>query len=47
MVAVQAIPSQSSGSGIVIDEPPVRIDDTPSVPRVVPPSFLAEALEYQ
>lgn len=28
-----------------IDEPPVRIEDTPSVPRVVPPSFLAEAIK--
>lgn len=29
----------------VIDEPPIRIEDTPSVPRVVPPSFLAEAMK--
>lgn len=28
-----------------IDEPPVRIEDTPSVPRVVPPSFLADAIK--
>ncbi|MCB9435939.1 MAG: SRPBCC family protein [Anaerolineales bacterium] len=28
-----------------IDEPPIRIEDTPSVPRVVPPSFLAEAMK--
>lgn len=29
----------------LIDEPPIRIEDTPSVPRVVPPSFLAEAMK--
>lgn len=32
-------------SGPIITEPPLRLDDTPSVPRVVPPSFLAEALK--
>lgn len=26
------------------EEPPIRIDDTPSVPKVPPPSFIAEAL---
>ena len=32
-------------SAIHIPEPPVKIDDTPSVQHVVPPSFLAEALQ--
>ncbi|NDJ86871.1 MAG: hypothetical protein GYB66_13390 [Chloroflexi bacterium] len=39
--------SQASSSGPVIEEPPIRIDDTPSVPRVGPPSFLADALDSQ
>lgn len=28
-----------------IPEPPVRLEDTPSVPKVMPPSFLAEAMQ--
>ncbi len=35
---------QAQATPVIIEEPPVRIDDTPSVPRVGPPSFLADAI---
>ena len=38
-------PKRPTDSGIKIPEPPVRIDDTPSVPLSSPPSFLVEALQ--
>ena len=41
-----AIQSQSDSLAqtLAAEEPPVRIEDTPSVPKVPPPSFIAEAL---
>ncbi len=35
----------TSATGPRIIEPPVRLEDTPSVPQVMPPSFLKEALQ--
>lgn len=37
-------PATTEDSSPIIEEPPARIEDTPSVPRVGPPSFLADAL---
>ncbi len=44
LIATQPEKATAVPDNPAIEEPPIKLEDTPSVPRVIPPSFLVDAL---